>query len=248
MRALQRLLQHRYAGRGVPCPVRWLVWASDAPAAWSLGGDLALFAEIIRRGEASRLRDYAHLAIDILHDNHVGMGLPLLTVALVQGDAIGGGLEAMLTHDLTVAESQARFGLPEILFDLFPGMGAYSFLKRRLGARAARAMIEDGQTHDAASLAARGLIDVVCAQGDGEPAVRQLIARNEERLPLLRTLKKVRERVDPVHKAELLDVVDLWVEHAFSAGEPALRRMDCLARVQHRKRALPQSLDDQASA
>ena len=53
-----------------------------------------------------------------------------MTVALIQGDAIGGGFEAMLTNDVVIAERTAKFGLPEILFNLFPGMGAHSFLKR----------------------------------------------------------------------------------------------------------------------
>jgi DSF synthase len=56
--------------------------------------------------------------------------LPILTVGLVQGAALGGGFEALLSFDYVVAERDATFGLPEILFGLFPGMGAHSLLSR----------------------------------------------------------------------------------------------------------------------
>ena len=69
----------------------------------------------------------------ILHRNMLGLGLPLITIALVQGEALGGGFESILSFDVVIAERDARFGLPEAMFGLFPGMGAHSFLSRRLG-------------------------------------------------------------------------------------------------------------------
>ena len=103
----------------------------------------------------------------MLYDNYRGLDLPIMTVALVQGDAIGGGFEAMLTNDLVIAERGAKFGLPEILFNLFPGMGAHSFLKRRVGDRLARLLIEDGKTRSADELQELGLVDIVCEPGRG---------------------------------------------------------------------------------
>ena len=84
---------------------------------------------MIRDQDEATLRAYAYRCIDILYDNYRGLDLPIMTVALVQGDAIGGGFEAMLTNDVVIAERDAKFGLPEILFNLFPGMGAHSFLR-----------------------------------------------------------------------------------------------------------------------
>jgi DSF synthase len=238
MRDFQLHLRDLYAGASLDeCPIRWLVWASDAPKAWSLGGDLATFTRLIRAGDEAGLRAYAHLAIDILHDNHVGMDLPILTVALIQGDAIGGGFEAMLTDDVVIAERGAKFGLPEILFNLFPGMGAYSFLKRKVGPGLAKQLVEDGITRSADELQELGLVDRVCEPGQGEAALRALVAESAPRFRTLKTLRQVRHRVDPVSRRELTDVVDLWVDLAMRLADNDLRRMDCLARVQERKRA-----------
>jgi DSF synthase len=238
MRDAQMMLHDLFAGRdAAEMPFRWLVWASDAPKVWSLGGDLTNFTAMIRNGDEAGLRAYAHLAIDILYDNHINLDLPIQSAALVQGDAIGGGFEAMLTDDLVVAERGAKFGLPEILFNLFPGMGAQSFLERKLGPQQARSLIEDGQTRSADEMKALGLVDLVCEPGQGESALRRHIADTAARFGTRRTLQRVRQRVNPITKRELSDIVDLWTDLAMTLGEPELRRMDALARVQQKKRA-----------
>jgi DSF synthase len=238
MRDFQLHLRDLYAGASLDeCPIRWLVWASDAPKAWSLGGDLQTFTRMIRAGDEAGLRAYAHLAIDILYDNLICMDLPILTVALITGDAIGGGFEAMLTDDVVIAERGAKFGLPEILFNLFPGMGAYSFLKRKVGPGLAKQLVEDGITRSAEELRELGLIDRVCDPGRAEACLRELVAESAARFRTVKTLRQVQHRVDPITRRELLDVVDLWVDLAMRLSDNDLRRMDCLARVQERKRA-----------
>lgn len=237
MRDFQLHLRETFAG--VPAeeiPVKYLVWTSDAPKAWSLGGDLTNFTRMIRAGDEASLRAYAHLAIDILHDNLIAMDLPILTVALIEGDAIGGGFEAMLTDDLVVAERGAKFGLPEILFNLFPGMGAYSFLKRKVGIETARSVIEGGLTRSADEMKELGLVDIVTDKGAAEATLRRYVHDNAARFRTLLTLRQVRQRIDPVTKRELMDIVDLWVDLAMQLSDADLRRMDCLARVQQRKR------------
>ena len=143
-----------------------------------------------------------------------------MTVALVQGDAIGGGFEAMLTNDVVIAERAAKFGLPEILFNLFPGMGAHSFLRRRVGERMARVLIEDGRSRSADEMRELGLVDVVCEPGEGEATLRQFVAR--PRAAASRTdlaLKRVRQRSDLLSKAR----ADRHRRHVGRAGARARR-------------------------
>ena len=218
-------------------PFRHLVWASRSPSAWNMGGNLASFTSLIRSQDEATLRAYAYRCIDILYDNYRALDLPILTVALVQGDAVGGGFEAMLTNDIVIAERDAKFGLPEILFNLFPGMGANSFLRRRVGDRMARLMIEDGRSRSADELLELGLVDVVCEPGEGEATLRRYVTERAGRFTTDLTLKRARQRADVLGKGELIDIVDMWVELALDLGETELRRMDCLARHQERRRA-----------
>src|SRR5207249_864252 len=84
---------------------------------------------------------------------------------------IGGGFECAMSSDIIVAEESAQLGLPEILFNLFPGMGAYSLLSRRIGARAAEELILSGRVLSAAKLHEMGIVDVLAPNGGGETAV-----------------------------------------------------------------------------
>lgn len=237
MRDLQNYLKERLKGYSADnMPFKVLAWTSCSDKVWSLGGDLTNFTRMIRAGDEAGLRAYAHLAIDILFDNYRCLDLPILTAAVVNGDAIGGGFEAMLTDDIVIAEEHAKFGLPEILFNLFPGMGAYSFLKRKVGGAAARTLIEDGKSRSPSEMVELGLADKVVASGEGEAALRDWIQAQDNRFQTTRTLRQVQRRIDPVTKSELVDIVDMWTDLAMQLTADDLRRMDCLARVQSKKR------------
>jgi DSF synthase len=230
-RSIARLLE------AAPGAVRHVVLGSAVPGIYNLGGDLGLFAELIRAGDLGALRRYGHTAVEAIHRNHTAFGLPVATVALVQGDALGGGFECALAHDVIVAERSARFGLPEVLFNLFPGMGAYSFLSRRIGRVAAERMILSGRIHTAAELHEMGVVDVLAEDGEGEAALREHVARNARRFNAHRAVYEARRRVDPVTLEELRHVVDGWAEAALGLREADLRMMLRLAAAQDRRMA-----------
>jgi DSF synthase len=221
-------------------PVRAVVWGSTFPGIWNLGGDLELFTRLIRAHAAKELRSYAYACIDAVYQNLTKMGLPLLTIGLVQGDALGGGFEHALTNDVIIAERDSKLGLPEVLFNLFPGMGAYSLLCRRLDGVRAQQLILSGRVYEAQELEELGLVDLVVAQGEGPAAVREYLERNRRRHGTLLALSRVRQRCQPVSYEELIDVTDIWVETALGLDEADLRRMEHLVRAQSRRHARTQ--------
>src|SRR5205814_1963897 len=159
--------------------VHYYVTGSRVPRVFNLGGDLALFVLLIKARDRDALAHYARLCIDNMYPRIHNFFSPTLTkIALVQGDALGGGFECALASDLIVAEESAQLGFPEILFNLFPGMGAYSFLARRIGMRAAEDLILSGRILPAAKLHEMGVVDVLCKDGEGETAVREWISRH----------------------------------------------------------------------
>ena len=123
-----------------PGQLRHVVLASDADA-FNLGGDLELFGRLIRAGNREPLLAYARRCIEGVHAIHNSLGGDVRTIALVQGDALGGGLELALACQTIVAEEGVTMGLPEVLFGLFPGMGAYSLLSRRVSPKRAEEMM-----------------------------------------------------------------------------------------------------------
>jgi DSF synthase len=153
----------------------------------------------------------------------------------VQGDALGGGFECALSFDVLVAEKSAKMGLPEVLFNLFPGMGAYSFLSRKIGMAAAEKLIMSGTVYTAEELHSLGVVDVLAEDGQGENAVRDYIARNRRKHNAHRAIYRSKRRIDPVKHEELRDIVEIWLDAAMNLGEQDLRKMMRLVAAQERR-------------
>lgn len=234
---VQARLRSSFASGGDPgeVPFSYFVFASRTPGIFNLGGDLDHFAECARAGDRAAVRRYAYSCVDLLHQNMRAFDLPVVTMALVQGDALGGGFEWALSFDMIVAERSAKMGLPEILFNLFPGMGAYSFLSRRLDAARAQRMITSGQLYTAEQLHEMGVVDVLAEDGDGEAAVARYVAKNAARHSAHLAIHQVRRRVNPVTLEELRDVVDIWTDAVFRLTEADLRKMARLTSAQGKR-------------
>jgi DSF synthase len=223
--------------RPADAPFSWFVMASAVPGIYNLGGDLGHFAQRIRSRDLDAMRHYGHVAVEAIHRNAVAFDAPVVTMALVQGDALGGGFEHALSFDLIVAERSAKMGLPEILFNMFPGMGAYSFLSRRMSRDKAEALILSGRIHTAEELYEMGVVDVLAEDGQGQTAVLDYIARHNRKHNAHHALYRARRRVNPVTLEELIDVVDIWAEAALNLTEADLRKMDRLCSAQNRRLA-----------
>ncbi len=218
-------------------PFSWFVMASSLPGIYNLGGDLGYFVQCVRQRDLPALRHYGHVAVKAIHRNSMAFDSPLVTMALVQGDALGGGFEHALSFDMIIAERSAKFGLPEILFNMFPGMGAYSFLSRRMDRRKAEALILSGRIYTAEELYEMGVVDVLAEDGAGELAVREYIARHSRSFNAQLATYRARRRVNPVALEELIRVVDLWAEAALNLTSADLRKMDRLCAAQDRRLA-----------
>ena len=216
-------------------PVRYLILASSLPGVFNLGGDLPLFVESIRNRDRDGLRHYAHACVDIQYLRATNKGLPIQTISLVQGDALGGGFEAALADDVIIAEESAKFALPEILFNLFPGMGAYSFLARRINASTAEKLMLSGRIYTAMELHEMGIVDRVAEVGKGTEEVYKYIDDHSASFASRRAIFQSRHIVNPLSRDELIEITDLWVEAALTLAPNDLRKMERLASAQNRR-------------
>jgi DSF synthase len=246
LRSLDRCAQFIRAGEGFlaepeaesdgqreAMPIEYTVLSSGAPGVFNLGGDLELFLRLIEAGDRVGLVEYGTACIHVLYQNYCAYSLPITTISLVQGDCLGGGFEAALSSDIVVAERHARFGFPEILFNLFPGMGAYSFLDRRVGRRVTEELLSTGKTYSADDMLAMGVIDRVTDSGRGEAEVAALIRRQNRSRNGLLGIASVRRRVNPVTFQELLDVVHLWADCALRLSSRDLKLVQRLVSRQN---------------
>jgi DSF synthase len=212
----------------------YLVLASDVPGIFNLGGDLSVFGELIRTKARDALLSYAKLCVNNVWTFY-NMQAPVTTISLVQGQAMGGGFEAALAAHIMVAEKSAVMGLPEVLFNLFPGMGALSFLSRKIGMQAAEKMVSSGKIYTGEELYQMGVVDVLAEDGQGEYALNNWIKKNHRSLNSFQAITRAKQRVNPLTLAELYDIVEIWVDAALRLDERNLKVMERLVRAQNSK-------------
>ncbi|WP_299323126.1 crotonase/enoyl-CoA hydratase family protein [Parasphingopyxis sp.] len=212
--------------------LRYLILGSRFPGVWNFGGDLGLFSKYIRNGDRQSLVDYGQACNTILTRNMRALDLPIVTIGLVQGQALGGGFEALMSFNVIIAERSAKFGLPEIAFGLFPGMGAHALLSRRLGFAKAEQMILSGKTYTAEEMYDLGLVHFLVEDGEGEQGVRDYIKQNSRRHAGNHAVFKASREVWPVAIEELNAIVEIWADTALKLKESDLRLMERLVRAQ----------------
>lgn len=141
-------------------------YLNDPPKAIVIhGGDkiFAAGADISEFGGASE-------AIELSRLFHEALGtisaIPRVTIAAINGFALGGGCELALACDFRVASANAKLGQPEILLGIIPGGGGTQRLPRLIGISRAKELIFSGRQVGAEEALAMGLVDKLAEPGD----------------------------------------------------------------------------------
>lgn len=216
-------------------PIRYLVIASKKSGIYNLGGDLRTFGAAIRAGDLELLRRYAHACVDLIDSLLRGLDLPIVIVSAVHGQCFGGAFEAALATDYILAEENARFAFPEVAFNTFPGMGAVSLLTRKLGAAPASSIILEGRVYSGREMYELNAIDQLAAPGKIREATLDWMREgSSSRWARRRALAEARRQVNPVPRAELIRITDLWAECATRIAPSDLRYLERIAAAQGR--------------
>ncbi len=157
-------------GAADPGDVRAVVVTGDGERAFSAGSHVGEFEE--QRGPGGRAR----------HELESGVArrlaeLPMPTIAAIEGNALGGGLELALCCDIRIASERARLGLPEVRLAVTPGAGGTQRLPRAVGSARARELILTGRVLTATEAERIGLVHEVVPVGE---AVARATAVGEE--------------------------------------------------------------------
>lgn len=209
-----------------------ILLSSNNPYAFSLGGDLNLFKRLIRSKDRNGLYTYMKLCIDVLLvANNVKN---IEKVAVIRGMAFGGGFEAALSCNYIIAEDSAMLGFPERFFNLFPGMGAYSFLVNRVAPNLAREIITSSKTYTATELKTMGVIDEVVSAGNGMQAAHDYIKHTRRFGNALTAMRQVVQKYQSVNYNDLLDIGEIWVDTALAISDRDLQIIERLERGQQK--------------
>lgn len=232
MAELQRACDDISAHPGL---VRHYVMTSDVPGVFNFGGDLSLFVLLVRARDLESLKLYGRRCIDLVWWVEQAAERDIRTTVLVEGDTLGGGLESVLPFQQIIFERSAQAGFPEVLFNLFPGMGAWNFTIRRAGFAVANEMILSGKLYSAQELQSRGLVDHVVDDGEGEAAIETIVRSVDARQRGMLAALRARSMTVPITYEAMSQIVAHWAETALTLTDRDLRLMERLAKAQMRK-------------
>ncbi|TWD17337.1 enoyl-CoA hydratase/isomerase family protein [Marihabitans asiaticum] len=190
--------------------VRAVVVTSSSEKAFCVGADLkernGLTDDQLREQRPGNRRAYRAL-----------LELPVPTIAVVDGYALGGGCELALACDLIVAGRRATLALPEVGVGVIPGGGGTQLMTRRIGWSRAADLIFTGRRVDADEAYRLGLVDRV--EDDPRTAAMELAGQIAANSPIgVRNAKAAMRAGLDVSLDEGLDIEDeRWHDTAFSA-------------------------------
>lgn len=220
------ILSQKFASK--ESDVRYMVLASSVPGVYNLGGDLSLLMRSVQDGNREALTSYVERCVSYVFNNYIELNNEVTTISLVQGDALGGGLEAAMSCNVLIAERGAKLGIPDILFNLFPGAGAYSFISRKVGSAQADRIILSGKLYTAEEFFEMGIVDVLAESGQGEKAVYDYIAKENKARNTYLGMRKIKNLRNPITREELIEMAHVWVDAAMNLQPRDLRMMERL--------------------
>ncbi len=169
--ALKDLLSHYELNR----EVKGLILTSEGDKVFSTGADISgVFPDL----DSFSARDFSHYGQQVFQ---MLARAPYITLAAINGFALGGGLEICLACDFRIASKKARLGLPEINLGLMPGWGGTQRLPRLIGLEKALYMILTGETITAEKALEWGLISMVTEPNELVNESKKFLARLTEK-------------------------------------------------------------------
>ena len=157
--------------------VRAVVVSGAGDRAFSAGSHVGEFEN--QRGSAGRERhELDERVASQLAD------LPMPTIAAIEGNALGGGLELALCCDLRIASVRARLGLPEVRLAVTPGSGGTQRLPRIVGMTRAKELILTGRIISAEEAERIGLVNQVVPAGEARRAADDVAEEIAARGPI----------------------------------------------------------------
>lgn len=164
---------------------RVVILTGEGGKAFSAGGDIAAWSGWRAQDFARHWVRDGHAAFDAL----ARLAQPV--IAVLNGHALGGGLELAACADLRIAESHVKIGQPETGLGIIPGWSGTQRAVRRFGAQVVRRMALMGEVFSADEALALGLVDQVVASGEGLAAAEVAAARVLDRSPQASEITKM---------------------------------------------------------
>lgn len=195
---------------------------SSAKSSFIVGADIAEFTGLFKlpKAELSAWVEQSNRVFTTLEE------LPFPTVSVINGHALGGGLEHCLATDYRIASPQASLGFPEVGLGICPGFGGTVRAPRIMDLGSAMQWMVSGKQVDAQQGLASGAVDSICdAELLLESALERISQSQEEKAAWLETrvLKKGPVAIDISDLEDLITQAEALLAQSRDIHNPAPR-------------------------
>lgn len=177
-------MEEKFAALEADPDVHVIVFTGAGDRAFVAGGDIA---DLNSRQGLAHYLDFAEVIHRVFRRIETS---DKPTISAINGWALGGGTELLLSTDIRIAADGAKFGLPEITLGLFPGAGGSQRLLRQISPCKARELMFTGDRISAAEALDLGLVNKVVAADELMTETRATAARIAAKSPLILKLLK----------------------------------------------------------
>jgi enoyl-CoA hydratase/carnithine racemase len=185
---------------------RALILTGEGGKAFSAGGDIAAWSSWPAEDFGRHWVREGHDAFDAL----ARLAVPV--IAVLNGHALGGGLELAACADLRIAEAHVRIGQPEAGLGIIPGWSGTQRAVRRFGAQAVRRMAVLGEVFSAEEARALGIVDQVVPTGEGMAAAEAAASRVKARSPRATEVTKMLvNAAEGEERERILEALAGWI-------------------------------------
>lgn len=204
--AVLERLDEAFAGLEADADLRTVVVTGGNDRAFSAGGDIRAMRDMTV-AEGRRFVERGHQVMNRIAASR------LVTVAAVNGAALGGGAELALACDIRLASDRAVLGYPEVTLGLIAGWGGTQRAARVMGPSRARLLLLSGDRVGAAEALALGLVDRVVPAAELRETALTLAGRIAAASPsaVARTKVAIRDGVEQSLAGGLRLEIESWM-------------------------------------
>lgn len=214
--------------------IKFIVYKSQSKNVFSLGGDLEFFIKNLEEKNTEALREYGELVTKNIYEAFNGLGLPIVTISAIDGEALGGGFECALATNIIIATKKSKAGVVDSKLNLFPGGGAFTFLKRSVGEKIANRIILEGMVLNAEKLEEMGAIDYCTGEEDLNTYLNKFLKKHHRNFNSILGTEKTLQMENPLDYQNLIKIMNFWVDRMSELTESDIKKIKRIVAAQYK--------------
>lgn len=211
----------------------YVIWASANQKAFCLGLDMSYIFESIRSNNEKMLRKYIERCADVMFINYHNLDLPLINLAVIDGNAYGGGLSFALSSDVVFARDNIACCLSEIKCNILPPIGALFYsLKLKIDDHQIDELFSKRHEYSINELIK---IDAVNFHYKTDPTrlIDTFVNKSSKHFSTYSSLYKQRKKSSLLGQSYIPAFVDMWLASAFNLTDKEHKRLEKIVDLQN---------------